>query len=93
MQDCKKLGKLVNAVDDRPNCDFIFAAQIHYGAAQIAVSSAGNLPGLVKALRELLEEILPREHDHEVSKLVELRKSLNESIQTLRNGLIFFVNY
>lgn len=74
--DCHKLGKLVNAVDDRSNCDFLFSAQIHYGPTQIAISSEGKLPGLVKALREILEEILPREHHEEVSKLIALRKSL-----------------
>ncbi len=76
--DCHRLGKLVNAVDDRTNCDFLFSAQIHYGPTQIAVSSEGRLPGLAKAIREILEEILPQDHHTEVSKLIDLRQRLKK---------------
>ena len=76
--DSQSHGKLVNAVDDRKHCDFLFSAQIHYGATQIAVSSDGQLPGLVRAIREVLEEVLPPTDHDLLDNLIALRKQLKQ---------------
>ncbi|MDF2152123.1 NAD(P)-dependent oxidoreductase [Vibrio sp. CAU 1672] len=59
-KDAKQLGILVNVVDDKPYCDFITPSMINRGRIQIAVSSGGASPVLIRNIREKLESILPQ---------------------------------
>ncbi|MGR5175165.1 NAD(P)-dependent oxidoreductase [Vibrio parahaemolyticus] len=58
-KDAKKMGILVNVVDDTPYCDFITPSIINRGRVQIAISSGGASPVLIRGIREKLEAILP----------------------------------
>ncbi|OEF23131.1 precorrin-2 dehydrogenase/sirohydrochlorin ferrochelatase family protein [Vibrio rumoiensis] len=58
--DAKKKNIMVNVVDDKPYCDFITPSMINRGRIQIAVSSGGASPVLIRYLREKLESILPQ---------------------------------
>ncbi|EDL51816.1 MULTISPECIES: NAD(P)-dependent oxidoreductase [Vibrio] len=58
-KDAKKMGILVNVVDDTPYCDFITPSIINRGRVQIAISSGGASPVLIRGIREKLESILP----------------------------------
>lgn len=51
----------VNAVDDPPNASAFFASVIRRPPMTIAISSGGQLPGLSRLLREVLEAALPKE--------------------------------
>ncbi|MDA0147507.1 precorrin-2 dehydrogenase/sirohydrochlorin ferrochelatase family protein [Vibrio sp. LaRot3] len=53
--DAKALGLLVNVVDDQPYCDFITPSMINRGRIQVAISSGGASPVLVRNIREKLE--------------------------------------
>ncbi|GLT17983.1 ferrochelatase [Vibrio zhanjiangensis] len=53
--DAKALGILVNVVDDQPYCDFITPSMINRGRIQIAISSGGASPVLIRNIREQLE--------------------------------------
>ncbi|MGO1296137.1 MAG: NAD(P)-dependent oxidoreductase [Vibrio sp.] len=57
--DAKRMGILVNVVDDQPYCQFITPAMIERGRIQIAISSGGASPVLIRNLRERIEAILP----------------------------------
>ena len=59
-KDAKKIGVLVNVVDDLPYCDFITPSMIDRGRIQIAISSGGASPVLVRNVRETLESVLPQ---------------------------------
>ncbi|HHF2915939.1 ferrochelatase [Vibrio parahaemolyticus] len=59
-KDAKELGILVNVVDDKPYCDFITPSMINRGRIQIAISSGGASPVLIRNIREKLESILPQ---------------------------------
>ncbi|MGY3569696.1 NAD(P)-dependent oxidoreductase [Vibrio paucivorans] len=59
-KDAKSLGLLVNVVDDLPYCDFITPSMINRGRIQLAISSGGASPVLVRNIRELLETVLPQ---------------------------------
>ncbi|MBW3696989.1 siroheme synthase [Vibrio sp. T187] len=59
-RDAKKMGILVNVVDDLPYCDFITPSMINRGRIQIAISSGGASPVLVRGIREKLETALPQ---------------------------------
>jgi len=50
----------VNSVDDVQNCDFFTSSTVDYGDVRIAISSDGTFPGLTRALRRLLQDILPQ---------------------------------
>ncbi|EDK26573.1 siroheme synthase component enzyme [Vibrionales bacterium SWAT-3] len=81
--DAKKLGVLVNVVDDLPYCDFITPSMINRGRIQIAISSGGASPVLVRNIREKLETVLPQNigllADFGASK----RNSIKESYPTV----------
>ncbi|MEL0607199.1 precorrin-2 dehydrogenase/sirohydrochlorin ferrochelatase family protein [Vibrio echinoideorum] len=81
--DAKKLGILVNVVDDLPYCDFITPSIINRGRIQIAISSGGASPVLVRNIREKLETVLPQNigliADFGASK----RNSIKESFHTV----------
>jgi precorrin-2 dehydrogenase/sirohydrochlorin ferrochelatase len=59
-RDAKALGILVNVVDDQPYCDFITPSMIERGRIQIAISSGGASPVLIRNLRKTLEMVLPQ---------------------------------
>ena len=59
-KDAKELGILVNVVDDKPYCDFITPSMINRGRIQVAISSGGASPVLIRKIREKLESILPQ---------------------------------
>ncbi|WP_186171545.1 bifunctional precorrin-2 dehydrogenase/sirohydrochlorin ferrochelatase [Vibrio chagasii] len=81
--NAKKLGILVNVVDDLPYCDFITPSMINRGRIQIAISSGGASPVLVRNIREKLETVLPQNigllADFGASK----RNSIKESYPTV----------
>ena len=58
-KEAKQRGLLVNVVDDQPYCDFITPSMIDRGRIQIAISSGGASPVLVRNLRETIEAVLP----------------------------------
>ncbi|NRF16057.1 NAD(P)-dependent oxidoreductase [Vibrio coralliilyticus] len=58
--DANALGLLVNVVDDQPYCDFITPSMINRGRIQIAISSGGASPVLVRNIREQFEATLPQ---------------------------------
>ena len=49
----------VNAVDDPPNASAFFASVLRRPPMVLAISSSGQLPGLSRLLREILEAALP----------------------------------
>ncbi|MCL9783129.1 siroheme synthase [Vibrio sp. S4M6] len=57
-QDAKDMGILVNVVDDLPYCDFITPSVVNRGRIQIAISSGGASPVLVRNIRQTLESVL-----------------------------------
>ena len=46
---------LVNVVDDTQHCDFITPSMVNRGRVQVAISSGGSSPVLIRMIREQLE--------------------------------------
>ncbi len=59
-KDAKEFNILVNVVDDKPYCDFITPSMMNRGRIQIAISSGGASPVLIRNLREKFEAQLPQ---------------------------------
>lgn len=78
--DAQRLGILVNVVDDQPFCDFITPSMINRGRIQLAISSGGASPVLVRNIREKLEASLPHNlallADFGASKRADIKKAL-----------------
>lgn len=77
--DAKRQNIMVNVVDDKPYCDFITPSMINRGRIQVAISSGGASPVLIRYLREKLESILPQN----LSLLADFGASKRNSIKTL----------
>ncbi|NOI12966.1 precorrin-2 dehydrogenase/sirohydrochlorin ferrochelatase family protein [Vibrio hepatarius] len=76
-RDAKQLGILVNVVDDLPYCDFITPSIINRGRIQLAISSGGASPVLVRNIREKLEAALP----HNLALLADFGASKRNDIK------------
>jgi precorrin-2 dehydrogenase/sirohydrochlorin ferrochelatase len=59
-EDARAKGVLVNVVDDTPYCDFITPSIVNRGRIQIAISSGGASPIIVRNIRKKLESVLPQ---------------------------------
>jgi uroporphyrin-III C-methyltransferase / precorrin-2 dehydrogenase / sirohydrochlorin ferrochelatase len=58
-KDSKRLGKLINIVDNPKISDFIFGAIIKRGNINIAISTSGLSPVLARLIKQEIEKILP----------------------------------
>ena len=73
-------GIWANAVDDPAYCDFYTPAVIRRGVFTLALGSDGGFPGLVRALRRVLELWLPAQDEPLLRKLVTLRRRLLQAL-------------
>ncbi|KYN90040.1 ferrochelatase [Vibrio cidicii] len=78
-RDAKAHNVLVNVVDDKPYCDFITPSMINRGRIQIAISSGGSSPVLIRNIRESLEALLPQN----LSLLADFAESKRNVIKSL----------
>ena len=70
----RALGVLVNAVDDPPACDAYFAATLRRGPLTLAVGTEGGFPGLARAVRRLLDALLPEGDAPLLQRLAQARR-------------------
>ncbi|CAE6962182.1 COG1648 Siroheme synthase (precorrin-2 oxidase ferrochelatase domain) [Vibrio sp. B1REV9] len=92
-KDAKALGILVNVVDDKPYCDFITPSMINRGRIQIAISSGGASPVLIRNIREKLEAILPQNMGLMAEFANSKRNSIKEALPTVDLRRKFWENY
>lgn len=71
--ECRLRGIWINAVDDPPSCDVLFASTLRRGPWTLAISTEGAFAGLSRALRLALEDLIP-DHDPDLQALVDLRE-------------------
>lgn len=92
----RERGIWITAVDDPLSCDAFFASQLTVGPLHLALSSDGQLPGLMRALRLCMEDLLPLNHHDALADLIALRTELKrlpdperrlEALRDLAQGL------
>jgi siroheme synthase-like protein len=76
--EAKKLGILVNVVDDPRLSSFILPSFFRRGNLTIGVSSAGTSPALARKIRTHLEKSLGGEYATLLSLIGEVRSALKE---------------
>jgi len=67
---------LVNSVDDRAYCDFIFPSYVKRGDLTISISTSGASPALAKRLRAYVEKLIPANMEGFLEEMKGLRKTL-----------------
>lgn len=84
-------GKLVNSVDDKPNCSFIAPAVIRRGALVIAISTSGTAPYLARRLKEHFDTLLPADLSDRLEELERIRTEVmakNQTTQSERKQMV-----
>lgn len=71
---CREKGILVNAVDDRENCGFLFPALVKEGKLTVGVSTAGASPQIAATLRSRIEQELPDQIESVLDYLESIRE-------------------
>ncbi|OIQ26390.1 bifunctional precorrin-2 dehydrogenase/sirohydrochlorin ferrochelatase [uncultured Vibrio sp.] len=92
-KDAKSQGILVNVVDDLPYCDFITPSMVNRGRIQIAISSGGASPVLVRNIRETLETVLPHNLALVADFAASKRNSIKERLATVDSRRKFWEKY
>lgn len=85
--DAKRLNKIVNAVDDPLNSDFIFGANAKFGDIVISTGSSGVSPVLSRLIKQKIQAFLPRKLtalSDFLSKNKDLARSKIKNLQTRR---------
>ncbi|MDV5167571.1 siroheme synthase [Photobacterium rosenbergii] len=82
-KDATELGIWINVVDDKDYCDFITPSMIDRSPIQVAVSSGGASPVLVRYLREKLETQLPHNLSLLASYAGEQRERIKKTFSTV----------
>ena len=74
--DARKLGALVNSVDQPPDCDFYVPAIVTRGDVIVAIGTGGAAPAFAAQLRKQIDEFLPQQIGDFVRSLANMRKQL-----------------
>jgi len=73
---CRDRKTLVNSVDSREYCDFIFGSYIKKDELVVAISTSGVSPAFSKYLRRFLEKTLPKNIESFLKEMKLLREKL-----------------
>lgn len=81
---------MVNVVDDTPYCDFITPSMINRGKIQIAFSSGGGSPVLIRNLRKTFEAVLPQNLSLQAEFAASKRDDIKQRLPNVRNRRLFW---
>lgn len=80
---CKKRSILVNVVDKKEECSFIFPALIRKGAISIGITTSGNSPVISQQLKENFENNIPDYYEQLVEELGIYREIIKKTISSV----------
>jgi precorrin-2 dehydrogenase / sirohydrochlorin ferrochelatase len=75
-EEARRRKVLCNSVDDRPHCDFFYAAVVRRGDLQIAISTNGKSPALAQRMRKRFERQFGPEYADKINELGAARERL-----------------
>lgn len=75
---------LVNSVDNRDYCDFIFPSYVQKGDLTIAFSTGGASPAFAKYIREHFEKIIPDSVADFLEKMKDLRVTMPKGKERMK---------
>lgn len=77
---CRERGILVNAVDMKEACSFIFPAMIREEDMLVAISSGGQSPAAVSYLKQKLKKAIPDYYGEMTERLGEYREDILQEV-------------
>lgn len=77
---CRERGVLVNAADDKGNCEFLFPALVKRGDLSVGVSTGGASPSAAAWVRRQIEHRLPEDFGALLAYLGGLRPMVRERV-------------
>ena len=86
---CRERGILVNAVDDRDACTFLFPAMVRRGALTVGASTAGASPSAAVWVKERVDGLLPEDFGELLDYLASLRPLVRERVPEARRAGVF----
>ena len=87
---CAEKSILVNTVDDKDKCSFIFPAIIKRENVTAAVSTDGKSPIYARYLRKQIEKLLDERTDKIIEILSSVRSAIESEISTEENRKLAF---
>ena len=85
---CRERGILVNVVDDKAECSFLFPALVKRGELSVGISTGGASPSAAVYVKERIDELLPEDFGEILNELAALRPLVMEKAAKDR-GAIF----
>nr|WP_325212674.1 siroheme synthase CysG [uncultured Oscillibacter sp.] len=86
---CRERGILVNAVDDKEACAFLFPALVKRGDLTVGISTAGASPSAAVWVKEQVDGLLPENFGELLDYLGSLRPVVRERVPEERRGAVF----
>lgn len=86
---CRKRGVLVNAVDDKEQCTFLFPALLKRGELTLGVSTAGASPSAAAWVRRRAAEAVPENFGELLDGLAALRPTVRQRVPEARRADVF----
>lgn len=79
---CRKSNKMINVVDVKEECSFIFPSIEKKGELVISISTGGNSPALAAKVRRDIKRFIPEYYGDLVELLGEQRENIKKEIST-----------
>ena len=87
---CRRRGILINAVDDRDACSFLFPALVRRGDLSIGICTAGSSPSFAAFLRQRIDAMLPEQTAPLLEILAALRDAAQSALPNEASRAVFF---
>lgn len=86
---CRERGILVNAVDGRDSCGFLFPALVRRGELTVGVSTAGASPSAAAWVRQRVSAAVPENFGELLDYLASLRPMVRARVPEERRAAVF----
>ena len=83
-QEAKEYKVLVNSVDSKEYCDFLFGSIIKKGDLTILIGTNGVSPAISRYLKIFLNKVLPSDIDEFIKEMKKLRQTLPKGIERMK---------
>lgn len=82
---CKHRGILVNVVDVKEHCSFLFPALVKKGDLTIGITTSGKSPSISRDIRVAIDDMIPDYYENLIELLGKYRPMIKEQIASLTN--------
>ena len=86
---CREKDILVNVVDDKEACTFLFPALVKRGELSVGVSTAGASPSAAAWVKRRVDEVVPEDFGELLDYLASLRPMVRARVPEERRAAVF----